>query len=557
MPDSFFAAKTRKRKRVTVKDSRPSSSRKVLKTSNGHVSAKVKVKGKSRAADEDLHSDGSGSGALDDLDLRADEVDPNESGEEDAGETPAEKRLRLAKLYLESVKESLADGEVDAAEIDKELISARLKQDVLEHAGKLHLFVADSFDFSHPPPTLRTRGHRFSVTSAVTSSDARFLFTSGKEGSIIKWDLRNGSRLATFHKLRPGGGKGKERATTETPGHSDEVLTLALSDDGRYLASAGKDRRVGVWDAEKGEWVRGFGGHRDTISAIAFRKGTLQLYTASYDRTIKLFDLSVMGYVETLFGHQDCILDLDALRAETVVSVGGRDKTVRFWKVVDETQLVFRGGGRSSIRELLEGGGLADFEEEQDRKGEKREGQTEKKHGYVEGSLECVAMIDESTFLSGGDSGSICLWSTQRKKPVFTHAVAHGFNETMSETEGLIRTPRWITALGALRYSDLFASGSWDGHIRLWKVDPRMKSFSAVGSFPVPGVVNSLQFVSPRKGSLDEASWAHVPPSKKSGPVLLVAGIGQEMRLGRWVTVKGDGSRNGALVLALYPRTLS
>ena len=38
----------------------------------------------------------------------------------------------------------LADGEADAAEIDKELISARLKEDVLEHAGKLHLFVADS-----------------------------------------------------------------------------------------------------------------------------------------------------------------------------------------------------------------------------------------------------------------------------------------------------------------------------------------------------------------------------------------------------------------------------
>ena len=42
----------------------------------------------------------------------------------------------------------LADGEVDAAEIDKELISARLKQDVLENAGKLHLFVADSVSTS-------------------------------------------------------------------------------------------------------------------------------------------------------------------------------------------------------------------------------------------------------------------------------------------------------------------------------------------------------------------------------------------------------------------------
>jgi len=79
--------------------------------------------------------------------------------------------------------------------------------------------------------------------------------------------LRTGSRLATFPKLQPGGGKGKVKVTTtESPGHSDEVLTLALSDDGRYLASAGKDHRVCMWDAEKVEWVRGFGGHRDTIS---------------------------------------------------------------------------------------------------------------------------------------------------------------------------------------------------------------------------------------------------------------------------------------------------
>ena len=112
MPDSFFATKSRKRKRVTVKDTGPSSSKKVQKTSNGRPApANAKGKGKARAAaavpDEDLHSDGSESGALEDMDLRADEVDPNESGDEDAGETPAEKRLRLAKLYLQSVREDL------------------------------------------------------------------------------------------------------------------------------------------------------------------------------------------------------------------------------------------------------------------------------------------------------------------------------------------------------------------------------------------------------------------------------------------------------------------
>lgn len=106
MPDSFFSSKkTRKRKRGALKDSGPSSSKKILRTTNGSLSANGK--GKKHTADEDLHSGGSGSEALDDMDLRADEVDPNESGEENANETPAEKRLRLAKLYLESIKEGL------------------------------------------------------------------------------------------------------------------------------------------------------------------------------------------------------------------------------------------------------------------------------------------------------------------------------------------------------------------------------------------------------------------------------------------------------------------
>ena len=120
-----------------------------------------------------------------------------------------------------------------------------------------------------------------------------------------------------------------------------------------------------------------------------------------------------MGYVETLFGHQDHVLALDALRADTCVSVGGRDKTVRYWKIVDETQLVFRGGGRSRVREVLEGGLRGDDEDGDD--DDMGDGQVDKKAKgkgkgegrFVEGSIESVAMIDETTFVSGGDSGLV------------------------------------------------------------------------------------------------------------------------------------------------------
>jgi hypothetical protein len=151
--------------------------------------------------------------------------------------------------------------------------------------------------------------------------------------------------------------------------------------------------------------------------SLAFRAQTRTLFSGSLDRTLRLHSLAAgaMGFTEALFGHQDGVQALDALRAETAVSVGGRDRTARFWKVPDESQLVFRGGGRSKLRDLLEGGaleGLADGEGEAadgapvTALAEKRKGKEDGKR-FVEGSLECVAMLDETTFVSGGDSGCV------------------------------------------------------------------------------------------------------------------------------------------------------
>lgn len=127
---------------------------------------------------------------------------------------------------------------------------------------------------------------------------------------------------------------------------------------------------------------------------------------------MKIFDLSVMGYIETLFGHQAPVLNVDALMRETAVSVGGRDKSVRYWKVPEESQLVFRGGGRSGWEDVLQD---ADLEDEMnvDADGEAKPKKSRKAGGnshqkFVEGSIESVAMIDESTFVSGGDSGYVC-----------------------------------------------------------------------------------------------------------------------------------------------------
>jgi len=113
-----------------------------------------------------------------------------------------------------------------------------------------------------------------------------------------------------------------------------------------------------------------------------------------------------MGYVETLFGHQDTIVSIDALRGETTVTAGARDRTLRYWKIPEESQLVFRGGGKSALRELLEGGAFEGHESDEEGGGKKGMGMGKQKK-FTEGSIECVAMVDETTFVSGGDTGYV------------------------------------------------------------------------------------------------------------------------------------------------------
>jgi ribosomal RNA-processing protein 9 len=497
----------------------------------------------------------------DDGPRRADAKDDAGHGtESDEEETAAERRLRLAERYLENIKQEVDEVGFDAEEIDRDLIAERLKEDVAETKGKLYRSIANELSFEAATHTL-FRNDGETITGIATC--APYAYTVSKDMWLIKWRLQDlpGDQLAQKkgkkskkasppprrrpEKVASVRGDKKQAKNTSYRGHTGPILTVAASQDGQFVVTGGADRKIIVWKAEDLSPLRVFAHHRDAVQGLAFRRGTNQMYSASKDRTLKVWSLDELAYVETLFGHQDEVINVAALAQERCISVGGRDRTARLWKVVEETQLVFRGGG-----------------------GEKKSKKSESS-STMEGSMDCVAQIDEEMFVTGGDNGSLCLWITNRKKPVFTLPHAHGIEEPLAPDEASAEQfphpdivpkplPRWITALTTVPYSDLILSGSWDGSIRAWRVSndkKRLESVGVVGQVDGMALTNgdaeAEHVATPNvRGFVNAISVFERGDRGKDG-LCVVAALGKDHRLGRFFRKDMNGSvrgKNGAVV---------
>ncbi|XP_043253100.1 U3 small nucleolar RNA-interacting protein 2 [Colletes gigas] len=433
---------------------------------NGHAST---LKRKKKSGKKSVANDNESIASTDEE--FAEENQRNNSQEyesEEEEETAQEKRVRLAKKYLQQIEEE----EKDRAEFEEGAVSKRLREEYLEEKGRLRKTVASKYTGHSEPITLQCKEHRDSVTCLCLSSNGKFLYSGSKDGSLVKWSLKEKTKLKSI--------KGKRKIQDGVKC----VQCLAVSTDGKFLVvgdSGCKDIRV--YCANTLNHIKNLQGHRGSVTGLVFRKDTHTLYSASEDRSVKVWNLDDMAYVESLFGHQNGITSIDALARERAITSGGFDGTVRVWKIVEESQLIFNGHG---------------------------------------GSIDTVRLINEENFLSCGDDGQLCVWSSLKKKPLCSIQDTHGRDETNNQ-------PMWISSIATLLNTDLVASGSRNGVIRLWQCIDSFRSLSPLFEIRLTGFVNALCFT---------------PDGTE-----LIAGVGQEHRLGRWWRI--PKAKNSIVIIPL------
>jgi WD40 repeat protein len=118
----------------------------------------------------------------------------------------------------------------------------------------------------------------FTVWSIAVSPDGRRLASGHFQGQVRLWDAQ-----------APGTSQARWMV------HAGRVTALAFAPDGRTLATGGSDAAVAVWDVATGRQQRTFKGHRGAVLALAFSDDGARLASSDARGVARLWDLSGSG----------------------------------------------------------------------------------------------------------------------------------------------------------------------------------------------------------------------------------------------------------------------
>ena len=176
----------------------------------------------------------------------------------------------------------------------------------------------------HAPGTALFRtfqGHSDSVLAVGLSADGRRAVSGSSDAVLKVWDVESGRELRTLH------------------GHADAVTAAELSADGRWAVSASLDRTLKLWDVASGKELRVLKGHTEGVTTAALSADERRLVSGSFDQTLIVWDLDSGRNLWVLKGHSASVrsvaLSPDGRRALS----GSDDGTLKIWNLDNGNEL--------------------------------------------------------------------------------------------------------------------------------------------------------------------------------------------------------------------------
>jgi len=164
------------------------------------------------------------------------------------------------------------------------------------------------------------RGHGGPVRALAISADGARAVSGSFDTSAIRWSLKRNvaEQVMRFHddavnavaylkdgRIVTGGADahiaiwtpGKQKPDTVLNGHTGPIVDLAVSPDGKTLASASWDHTARLWPLAGGGARRVLKGNAQNVNGVAFSPDGKQLISAGYDTTLRIWSLDGDGVI--------------------------------------------------------------------------------------------------------------------------------------------------------------------------------------------------------------------------------------------------------------------
>ncbi|MBS0418132.1 MAG: protein kinase [Proteobacteria bacterium] len=163
---------------------------------------------------------------------------------------------------------------------------------------------------------LAITGHTDRVRSVAISPDGRLIATASFDNTARLWDAQTGQEIRTL------------------AGPGAHFIQIVFSLDGSRIATASYDKTARLWDAKTGQALQVFKGHTDRLRSLGFSRDGRRLVTGSYDLTARIWDVATGKQLQVLTGHDEVISGVGFSPDGTRVVTASYDKSVRIWNAV-------------------------------------------------------------------------------------------------------------------------------------------------------------------------------------------------------------------------------
>ncbi|MDJ0516540.1 MAG: AAA-like domain-containing protein, partial [Trichodesmium sp. MO_231.B1] len=196
-------------------------------------------------------------------------------------------------------------------------------------------------------------------------------------------------------------------------GHQALVSAVAISPDGKTIASAADDTTIKVWNIE-GQLLHSFVAHNDKIWKLAFTPDSQTIVSASQDETVKLWKTD--GKLLTTLHQGGGIWGVAINPQGNLIASASRDDTLKLWKLDGTLVKTIHAQSRGLTRVAFspDGQTIATGGIDNTVKLWNLDGELLQNLPGHEGAVISVAFSADGKFLvSGSDDRAIILWNLE------------------------------------------------------------------------------------------------------------------------------------------------